>query len=196
MTAGTATIQVARIERPVMNIDIVGLTPYIAHRWSEKARKMMLDNMQGIKSPKEPKDPKAEFEAAQYRFPDGGHGIPAVAFKSAIVGSARFFGKSVKMTELRQAVHVLGEGEEQLVRIVAEEPWMREDPVKVGMNGTDLRYRPQYDKWAATISVSFVPSLIDKSSIVALVDAAGMVGVGEWRPEKSGTYGTFQVAAE
>ena len=144
-TNGEAAISIKRIERPVIALDIKGTAPLIMHRWSEKARKAMLDAMQGRKSPKEATDPEAEFEAAAYRFEDGSYGFPAVAFKSAIVGAGRFF-DGVTMTEIRQAVHVLGEGEDQLVRLrIDGPPVMREDTVRVGKGGTDLRYRPQFD---------------------------------------------------
>ena len=195
-TEGEATISIKRIERPVIALDIKGTAPLIMHRWSEKARKAMLDAMQGRKSPKEAKDPEAEFEAAAYRFEDGTYGFPAVAFKSAIVGAGRFF-DGVTMTEIRQAVHVLGEGEDQLVRLrIDGPPIMREDTVRVNKGGTDLRYRPQFDSWSATLLVQYVPTLINEESVIALTDAAGMVGVGEWRPEKSGTFGTFELVAE
>ena len=41
--------------------------------------------------------------------------------------------------------------------------------------------------------------MIDEASVIALVDAAGMGGVGEWRPSApksaTGSYGQFRVAS-
>lgn len=195
--ATTSTVALKRIERQVAEIEIKGTAPLIVHRWSEKARQMMLDSQQGRKTPKQAKDPVADYESSMYRFADGGHGFPVMAFKSATVkGGGRLFGKSVKMTELRQVFTFLADGigvdATQLVRISGE-PSMREDMVRVGMGTADIRYRAEYRDWGAIIRVEFVPSVIDLDSVVALVDAGGTNGVGEWRPEKNGSYGTYEV---
>ena len=133
-----------------------------------------------------------------YRFENGDHGFPIMAFKSATVkGGARLFGKSVKMTELRQLVTFLSDGlctdGTQLARLISDEPIMREDMVRVGMGTADIRYRAEYRNWSTILRVEYVPSVIDLSSVVALIDAGGTNGVGEWRPEKSGSYGTYEV---
>lgn len=198
MTTATSSISLSRIQREIAQIDIIGTAPLIVHRWSEKAREMMLAAQQGKKAPRQLKDPAKDFETSMYRFKDGAHGFPVMAFKSATVkGGGRTFGKSVKMTELRQMLTFLSDGigtdGTQLVRIQGE-PEMREDMVRVGMGTADIRYRAMYPEWRATLQIQFVPSLIDLGSVVALVDAGGTNGVGEWRPEKSGSYGTYEVA--
>lgn len=200
-TTSNATINLTRIRREVAEIEIRGTAPLIVHRWSEKARRMMLDAQQGKKNPKQARNPIEDFETSMYRFEDGGHGFPIMAFKSATVkGGARLFGKAVKMTELRQLCTFLPDGlgtdGTQLARIVGDEPIMREDMVRVGMGTADIRYRAEYREWGAVLRIEYVPSVIDLSSVVALVDAGGTNGVGEWRPEKSGSYGTFEVVGE
>ena len=199
MTTATATtISLKRIRREIAEIEIHGTAPLIVHRWSEKARQMMLDAQQGKKTPKQPKDPQQDFETSMYRFEDGGHGFPIMAFKSAMVkGGARIFGKAVKMTELRQLCIFqpdgIGTDGTQLARLIGPDPIMREDMVRVGMGTADIRYRAEYRDWSALLRIEFVPSVIDLSSVVALVDAGGTNGVGEWRPEKSGSFGTYEV---
>jgi hypothetical protein len=128
---------------------------------------------------------------------DGAHGFPVMAFKSATVkGGGRVFGKAVKMTELRQVFTFIADGlgvdGTQLARISGE-PQMREDMVRIGMGTADIRYRAEYRDWSALLRVEYVPSVIDIESVVALVDAGGTNGVGEWRPEKSGSYGAYEV---
>lgn len=194
-------ISIVRLHRKTVLVPIIGITPLIVHRFDEKARKIMLDNMQRsekaqVRAKKDPKDPKAEYEASRYRMADGSDGFPATAFKTAMVDSARFFGKEVTMVQLRQVLFVQGTGPDQLVRITGDIS-MREDAVKVGMGGTDLRYRAMFSDWSATLEIHFLESQIDLSSVVNLIDAAGNGGVGEWRPSspkgKSGTYGQFAV---
>ena len=196
-TAAADALDIRGIEMKTMIVPITGTAPLIMHRFSEKAKKQMLDAMQGRKNPKEPKDPEAEFQSAFYRMDDGQPAFPSVGFKSAIVSAGRLFGKNVKMTSLRQSIFVDGELSEiegqKMVRIEGE-AIMREDVVRVGISGTDLRYRPQFTQWRADVKVTYVASALTDDSVLSLIEAAGMgVGVGEWRPEKSGDFGTFRV---
>lgn len=80
-----------------------------------------------------------------------------------------------------------------MARIVGE-PSMREDVVRVGNGGADLRYRPQFLEWSTTLQVTYVTSALTRGSLLSLLDAGGMgVGVGEWRPEKRGDFGTYTI---
>lgn len=190
-------IAIERLPEETMRVPIIGTSPLIMHRFSEKAKKQMLDAAQGKHSPKQPKDPQAEYEACFYRLADGGYGMPADAFKQATVSAARFYGKAVSMTALKQFVFVHGakaDDGRQLVKIEGAEPEMREDVVVVGRGGSDLRYRPQFTEWSVTLVVTYFTSVITRDSVLSLIDAGGLaVGVGEWRPEKNGTFGTYRI---
>lgn len=190
-----AQVVIDRIAAERILVPIIGTSPLLVHRFSEKAKRQMLDAMQGKKSPKQAKDPQAEYEAAFYKFKDGTNGFPCIAFKAATIGGARFY-SGVTMTALKQFMFFQGEpglDGQKLVRIEGE-PEMREDVVKVGRNGTDLRYRPEFAEWSTTIEVIYVTSALTRGSVLSLIDAGGMgVGVGEWRPEKDGDFGTFRV---
>jgi hypothetical protein len=193
--APAAQVEISRIAAEHLRVPIIGTSPLIVHRFSEKAKRQMLDAMQGRKSPKTAKDPQAEYEAAFYRLKNDEYGFPSIAFKSATVGGARFY-SGITMTALKQFIFFDGEigaDGQKLVRIEGE-AHMREDVVKVGRNGTDLRYRPEFSTWSATLDVIYVVSALTRGSVLSLIDAGGMgVGVGEWRPEKDGDFGTFKV---
>lgn len=191
-------LAIDRIAEERLFVPILGVTPLIMHRFSEKAKKQMLDASQGRQTPKQPKDPQAEYEACFYRLADGGYGFPADAFKQATVGAARFYGKAVTMTALKQFVFVrgqLGDDGRQLVPVASEnEPTMREDVVRVGRGGSDLRYRPSFHPWHATLDVTYFTSVLTRESVLSLIDAGGLaIGVGEWRPERDGTFGTYRI---
>lgn len=192
-----AQVQIDRIEAETIRVPIVGTSPLIVHRFSEKAKRTMLDAMQGRKSPKESKDPQAEYEAAFYRFEDGVYGFPANAFQQATIGGARFYPRNaVTMTGLRTCIFMRGPvGVDGVGLFLLEgEPVMREDVVRVGRGGTDLRYRPQFTEWSTTLNVTYVTSSLTRGSLLSLIDAGGMgIGVGEWRPEKNGDFGTYRV---
>jgi len=195
-------VQIKRAQPVEAIITIEGTAPLIVHAWSKKARQLMLDAQQGKKNPKDAKDPEADFQASMYRLEDGGHGFPTMAFKAAtVLGGGRAFGKAVKMTQLRQHLRFIPDGRGatdgiMLTRLTCTEPKMREDMVRVGMGTADIRFRAEYQEWGADLRIMFLPNIIDLSSVVALVEAGGSNGVGEWRPEKDGAHGTFRVIAE
>lgn len=194
--ADGAAIAIDEIAAETLTVPIVGTSPLIVHRFSEKAKRQMLDSMQGRKTPKQPKDPMAEYHAAFYRTKGGEFGFPAAAFKQATVAGARFYGSGVTMTSLRTSVFMRGEpGEDGASLVVIDgEPQMREDVVRVGRGGTDLRYRPMFEEWSTTLTVTFVTSMLTRSSVLSLIDAGGLgVGVGEWRPERDGDFGTYRI---
>jgi hypothetical protein len=189
-------IEINKVAAQTMTVPIIGTAPLIVHKFSEKAKRAMLDKMQGRRNPKEPREPQSDYESSLYRTKSG-YGFPAVAFKAATVDAARFYGKSIRMTEIRQFVFIRGELSEndpqQLVEI-AGEPRMREDVVRLTGTTTDLRYRAEFPEWSTTLEVTYVSSCLSKESVLSLIDAGGLgVGIGEWRPEKNGDYGTFRI---
>lgn len=207
MAATTATpeapkadrIEISRIASERILVPIIGTMPLIMCKFPEKAKRAMLDSMQGRKPLKAPKDPQAEFEAAAWRLKDG-YGFPAVGFKAATIGAARFYGKAVSMTELRQLIFFRGElslddPPQALVALTSEPPVMREDYVRVGQ-GTDLRYRPEFRNWSVVLDITYVTSCLSRESLLSLVDAGGMGGIGEWRPagkKSTGDFGTYAI---
>jgi hypothetical protein len=187
-------VVIDQIAAETLQVPIVGTAPLLMHKFGEKAKRQMLDNMQGRKTPKESKNPQKEYEEAFYRLPDGQPCFPSLAFKQSTVGGARFYSQ-VTMTALKQYIFFHGEAGEDgrsYVRIEGE-PTMQEDVVTVG-RGTDLRYRPQFMPWSTELEVTFVSSMLTENSTLSLIEAGGMgVGVGEWRPEKNGESGCYRI---
>jgi|tagenome__1003787_1003787.scaffolds.fasta_scaffold20333843_2 hypothetical protein len=195
-TANEGPVRIHRIDAARIMVPIVGTSPLIVHAWSAKARKIMLDRMQGSKPPKTVRDPAADYEESLYRTADGGYGFPALGFKNATVSAVRLYGKALRMTEVRAFLFfegVLSADKDQKLVPVEGVPHMREDAVRVGMT-TDLRYRGQFDDWRATLDVTYVRSALDSDSVLSLISAGGLaIGVGEWRPEKDGQFGTYRL---
>ena len=178
-------VKLPKFER--MNIHIRGTAPLIVHRWSEKGKKQLLDDFQlKPKQPKEPKNPEREYADSLYVLDDGRYGFPASGFKKAIVRAGTY--ADMKMTFLRGVVMVEGE-----YIVIDGTPQMREDIVKIQMT-IDLRYRGEFRVWESTIPIIFNAGIISADQILNLIQIAGFaVGIGEWRPEKGGSYGTFSI---
>lgn len=185
----TVTLPPLNIQR--MEITLIGDSPLICHKWSDKAKKQMLDKQtKKAKTAKEAKDPERDFRESMYEHPDGGYGFPVIAFKAAAVGACRFV-DGIPMTQAKGAFHIDGE----LVRISGSEPTMREDMVRIAMGTADIRYRGEFRTWRVTLSIRFNANVLSAEQITNLFNTAGFgVGVGEWRPQKDGSYGMFHVA--
>jgi hypothetical protein len=175
----------------VITITVVGDSALITHAWSKKAKSMMLaKQMKQATAKKEAKNPEKDYEESLYRHPAGGFGFPSVGFKAAMVSACRF-ADGVKMTELRGALHIVGD----MVKIEGD-PAPREDMVRVGMGTADIRYRAEFKKWRAKLTIQHNASVISAEQIANLLNVAGFgVGVGEWRPERNGSFGRFHVAS-
>lgn len=190
-------IDLEPIQMQTIDLPIIGLTPLIVHRWSEKAKKQMLDaqTSRGTRKKKDPKNPHQDYLESLYALDDGTPGFPSAAFKAAMVGACRRF-DGITMVVAKTAFVVLGDGPELLVPIIGDHE-MREDTVRVGMGTADLRYRAMFPNWGTTLRVTFDPQILSLRSIVALANAAGFGGVGEWRPSapksSTGTFGMFAV---
>jgi hypothetical protein len=174
-----------------LRLRLIGTSPLIVHKWSEKAKKQMLDKqMKRGSQGKAAKDPDQDYRESLYIREDGTYGFPAVAFKAAAVRAGTYC--DMKMVFLRGAFHVEGD----LVRIIGE-PKAREDMVRVGMGTADIRYRPEFPEWSTELDVTYNSRALSAEQIVQLFEIAGFaVGVGEWRPEKDGQFGRFKVEAD
>lgn len=181
---------VLEIPRPSIlhvGVEVEGISPLICHRWSDKARKQMLDKqMKKATKGHDAKDPQKDYEESLYLLDGGGYGFPSVAFKAAAIRAGKQVG--LVMADLRTHFHVRGE----LVPIKGE-PEMREDMVRIQQT-SDIRYRGQFPEWSATIPVELDETKLSVEQLVSLFAGAGFgVGVGEWRPEKNGQFGRFSV---
>lgn len=212
-------ISIRPIDIRTAQLRIVGDTPLIVHAWSEKAKKMMLDAMQGKKvgTQKPKRNPVDDFVQAAYwlsgkpEYPDDAteeectqayceainngarFGFPVTAIKQAAMAAAYRLGWVKNQMGMRGAFFI--EGENGMAEIVSDTPEMREDMVKVGMGSADLRYRPQFNNWHMDLTLSYNASgEISIENIINAINAGGYVcGIGEWRPERDGDFGRFHV---
>ena len=206
-------IEIKPLDIREVNVRIVGDTPLIVHAWSEKAKKMMLDAQTGAtKTKAKPKrDPFDDFiqslywldgkpkestpEAFETAVENGARwGFPVGAIKQS-ANSAAYRLKWVKnQMELRGAYFLKTEDGE-MAEIKGCVPRMREDMVRVGMGTADLRYRGEFENWYIDFVLEYNASgNMSLEQILNCLNAGGYcVGLGEWRPEKDGSYGRFHV---
>ncbi len=182
-----------------LQITVIGDSPLVSNRFSEKARQQMLDKQRGKAAQKKgPKIPEDDFKGSLYEHPEGGYGFKAAAFKLAAVSAVRNV-SGLTMTLARGAFHTIGTWAptygEQLILIEGSEPRMREDMVRVANGAADIRFRGEFWPWMATVNVRFNADVLSVEQITNLFNVAGFaVGIGEQRPERGGSWGMFHVA--
>lgn len=190
--------KVITIEAPniqMMTIKINSTSPLIFHKWSEKAKKMIRDKVTGkAHKGRDARNPKQEYEESFYYNEQGEIAFPATCIKQAMVNSARSL-DGVEMTRIRANVFIVGD-KEGLVKVNYEDKdkIMREDMVRVNKGGTDIRWRGQLNNWSMTLPIKFNAGVFSAQQVINLLQYAGFSsGIGEWRPEKNGDFGTFEV---
>lgn len=192
--ANDVTVKLAPINKKHVKLRIVGLSPLIQHQWDEKALGMMRDKHAGKKTKnRDVRDPQAEGKAAMYVTDDGLPGVPAMAIKTAIITAAHK-DIGIEKTLVRKALFIVTSDSKRILPMDCDEPVITEDTVRVGQGSADLRYRPYFYRWAVDIEWEIDNELLQINDLLNLIDRAGFgVGIGEWRPEKGGEYGRFEV---
>lgn len=205
VTEQAIAFELPKIDIKYLSVQIIGDSPLIVHKWSEKAKKEMLDKqMKKASAGKQAKDPWMDYCESMYWL-DGmpenptekdikkaRFGFPSVAFKACAIDAAYQQGAISKKTTARGAFHLVDE----LVEIIGT-PQMREDMVQVGgmSKVADIRYRGEFPEWKAVLNIRYNAGAISPEQILNMLNIGGFSnGVGEWRPSRDGSFGTFHVA--
>jgi hypothetical protein len=192
--ANSEAIKLAPIQKQRVKCRIIGKSPLVQHAWAEKAKEMMRAKHAGKKTKtRDVRDPEAEGREAAYYTQDGRYGVPAMAVKSAILGAAHK-DLGVEKTLVRKALFLVCEDAGGVLPMDCDAPEIREDTVRVGAGAADLRYRPYFHRWAVDLDFELDSALLQVEDLLNLIDRAGFgVGLNEWRPEKGGEFGRFEV---
>lgn len=202
-----APVIIRPINTVIYSCPIVATAPLVQNKFSAKARnKMMATQAAGStakgKKVREARDFDADFEAAIHRAEDGWIGIPAPAFRAAMISACRLVG--YQMTKAKLSVFVEADGLDiddgtPLVRLNAGEPERHEAMVRNATGVADVRIRPMWRQWSATLNIKFDADQFTADDICNLLDRAGQqVGIGEGRPDSKSSagmgWGTFTLA--
>ena len=198
--ATTSTeIEILKVNTGRLEVCLVGDTPIILNRLSEKVlrellmpkgRKTAADKAGSLKH-----DPMPEFAASPYtdRDPNGPTFIQhlASAFKKALMTAAVDIPGAAK-AQVGRLTWVVGD------RVpIYGVPEILLSPVRsADMNHTpDVRTRAIIRHWACRFQIAFVTPLLKQQAIANLMASAGLTqGIGDWRPQKgAGSYGQFSL---
>lgn len=179
-----------------IGVEIRGITPLLIHRFTEQgeqpgnSRKMKIDKV----------DPRAEAKKVAYIAADGTFYFSA----AAITGCMGNAGSNHKMRGSRKSLRFVVPSAvrmtEDTVTILngagpAKDFEVDARPVTIpATKGRVMRYRPRFNEWGAKFSLMVNDDLLDIDTAHQLLNEAGMqVGIGDFRPDKRGPFGTFRV---
>ena len=209
----TEVIEIRPLDIKRVKVRIVGDTPLIVHAWSEKAKRQMLEaQMKTTKTKaKEVRNPFDDFiqslywlegkpeeskeEAFEEAVKNGAKwGFPVGAVKQAANSAAYRMGWVKNQMQLRGAYFLQTEYGD-MAEIKGSIPEMREDMVRIGMGSADLRYRGEFKNWYMDMTLEYNSSGdMTLEQILNVINAGGYTcGIGEWRPEKDGSFGKYHI---
>ena len=198
----SAEVSILEVTRGQMDFCILGTSPLIMNRMSQKVwfellapkgKKTAADKAANVKH-----DPVREFRDSPYTMPDKDApallAVMTTAFKRAMATAAMDLPGASK-TQIGRLIYMPGEyqpvfGIPRLFMSVTRSSDIKRTP--------DVRTRAILPEWACRISVTFTKPLLKEQAIANLLAAAGMSsGIGDWRQEKgSGSFGAFKIVAE
>ena len=196
----TQQIEVNEIETQDTSFCIVGTSPMIQHRFSQKAwRELLLPSLKENRASLEQKlkhDPMAEYRGAFYRNRD--HDSPALfhipngSFHGAL-GSAALDLPGAKRAQIERLTRISDVNIElfgipQIFCAMVRNSDIGRTP--------DVRTRPIFPRWACKVTVRYVRNIVTQRTIANLMGAAGVIiGIGDWRGERGGPYGAFRLVS-
>ena len=194
-TETTENLVISPPNLKTIEVPIQGTAPLVQHKFSKKAQEQMLQAQQATakKTKKEPRDIQADFEEASHRTPDGRYGIPAPAFRSAMISACRIAG--FQMTKAKLSVFVepdefSDEGTPLVLLDGNPEPEMHKAAVRLESGVASIAIRPMWKKWAAKVKITFDGDQFSPNDVINLLHRAGLqVGVGEGRPDSKKSHG-------
>lgn len=197
--AKETSIDIMTVDHGEITFCILGTTPTICHRLSQKGLQELL-MPKGKKTSAEKKgslkhDPLAEFRAAPYLSEDPKSATLLQHLSSMFKGALRSAALDIpgaNKSQIGRLTWVNGEridlyGVPELFMSVTRSSDMNKTP--------DVRTRAIVPKWACRVTVSFVKPILNETAISNLLAFAGISqGIGDWRPQKgAGTYGQFKL---
>ena len=200
MSTIAAAEQRITIEPPkfeTIAVKIKGVSPYVQNKFSHKSRQQMMDKQrlgdQAKKSRKrEAKNFEQTYKDAMHLSREGWHGIPAPSFRNALISACRIVGFKMTLAKLSVFIEADGfDGDEgtPLVKISGK-PRVHESYVRNETGVADVRWRPMWEEWGATVRIRYDANQFSASDVVNLLHRAGMqVGIGEGRPDSKNSAG-------
>lgn len=205
----TANISIPAPNLQVATFRIIGTAPFVQAKFSAKAKQQIMETQAAGstargKKVRAAKNFDAVCDGAVHYSKEGWVGIPAGAFRAAMISACRLVG--FKMTLAKLSVFVEPDGfdaddDTPLVRLIAGDYRRVDLHVRNATGVVDLRSRPMWETWAADVRIRYDADQFTLTDVSNLLSRVGMqVGIGEGRPDSKNStgmgWGTFRLGNE
>lgn len=191
----SVSISAPRIETATFRL--IGTSPLVQARFSAKAKQMMMDKMAAGSTSKgkkvrEARDFDQDCLNAMHIGVDGQAGVPAGAFRNAMISACRLVG--FKMTLAKLSVFVQADtfdAVDGVPLVHLNGKWERLDMHTRNATGVvDIRVRPMWREWWIDLRVQFDAEQFTLTDVSNLLMRAGVqVGIGEGRHDSKSSTG-------
>lgn len=201
-------VQIAPPNLQTAEFELEGTAPFVQLRFSEKAMKAMADKMKAGpqakgKKVREKRDFDDDFKQSQHISTEGWNGVPAGAFRAAMISACRLVG--YKMTLAKLSVFIEADGIDRvdgvpLVKIKGK-PKPNTMAVRNATGVADLRCRAMWEEWSIKLRVRYDADQFSLEDVTNLLMRVGsQVGIGEGRPDSRASaglgWGTFRIKSK
>lgn len=189
-------------------LTLTGRSPLLMHsaRFADPLDAGARNHAALVKVAKKSKTPEAILAVAKSEYLGGiyhdhllGPYVPGTMVRAALVDGARLsregkdVARAVQIIDDRLALEYAGPRDPEALW---ENPAFRDGRTVVVSNRRVMRYRPMFKQWALQARVFFDPSMVEPAKLLMFADKAGQyVGIGDFRPDKGGSFGRFKVTA-
>lgn len=183
-----------------IRVTVRGISPLLQHRFSEEAEDSV-NNPSARKMLVKRGNPREEAEKVVYRNGEGFY-FPSTWLSRSLSNA----GTNFKMRGTRKSLRfvlpsavVVSEVQIPLLngdtKARAKDFEVDSRPVTIpSTKGRVMRHRPRFDAWSARFSLEVDDDILPVETVhEVFADAGRKVGIGDYRPEKGGPFGRFEV---
>lgn len=181
-----------------VEVEIRGITPLLIHRFSESSEQS--GSSRKVKVGKV--DPREEARKVAYIAPDGTFYFSAASIPGCLGNAGSNHKMRGSRKSLRFVVPSAVRTTSDAITILngsgpAKDFEVDSRPVTIpATKGRIMRHRPRFDRWGAKFDLLVNDDMIEVEMVHQLLNEAGVgVGIGDYRPEKRGPFGTFRVVS-
>jgi hypothetical protein len=205
--SASQTVQIRAPNLQTAQFRIIGTAPLVQAKFSQKAKELIMQQQAAGstargKRVRTAKNFDAICDESVHYSHEGWPGIPAGAFRAAMISACRLVGFKMTLAKLSLFIEADGFDRDEgtpLVKLIAE-PYRRVDlHVRNATGVIDIRSRPMWEQWQADVRIRFDGDQFSLADVSNLLARVGMqVGLCEGRPDSKSSagcgWGTFRLA--
>lgn len=171
-------------------VEIKGVSPYLMHKFGEEEADTKVQRKVGKK------DYEAEVNKALYQSPDGEIYVPSAQIKGCLIEA----GKQMRVVGKGKATYSKLFGAFVIVEPdtipMLNQNWETDARAVVIQRARIIRYRPKFKEWGLKFNIISLEENINDDVIRQGLEIGGNYsGIGDFRPQKKGSFGRFMVVS-